>query len=123
MTATAPPDVPVRSLRDILTARERHPECPALRQQLLGEEPLELPALFAKFADGTTRGLDRLTEELEAFDASTTRRLDGLAARGWDPSTASTCSARSRLPRIRRDGPGLRSGFSTIFPATPRSRG
>ena len=81
MTATTPPDVPVRSLRDILTALERHPEWrSALRQQLLGEELLELPALFAKFAGETTRRLDLLTEELAAFKASTTRRLDGLAA-------------------------------------------
>ena len=70
MTATAPPDVPVRSLRDILTALERHPEWrTALRQQLLGEELLELPALFAKFAGETTRRLDLLT-----------RRVDDLAA-------------------------------------------
>ena len=81
MTATAPPDVPVRSLRDILTALERHPEWrTALRQQLLGEELLELPALFAKFAGETTRRLDLLTEDLAAFKASTARRLDGLAA-------------------------------------------
>ena len=95
MTATAPPDVPVRSLRDILTALERHPEWrTALRQQLLGEELLELPAVFAKFASETTRRLDLLTQdlaatnkrldvlthELAAFKATTTRRLDGLAA-------------------------------------------
>ena len=81
MTATAPPDVPVRSLRDILTALERHPEWRrALRQQLLGEELVQLPAMFAKFASETTRRLDLLTEELAAFKASTTRRLDGLAA-------------------------------------------
>ena len=81
MTATAPPDVPVRSLRDILTALERHPEWrTALRQQLLGEELLELPALFAKFAGETTRRFDLLTEDLAAFKASTARRLDGLAA-------------------------------------------
>ena len=81
MAATAPTDVPVRSLRDILTALERHPEWrTALRQQLLGEELLELPALFAKFAGETTRRLDLLTEDLAAFKASTARRLDGLAA-------------------------------------------
>ena len=44
MATTAPPDVPVRSLQDILTALQRHPEWrTALRQQLLGEELLELP--------------------------------------------------------------------------------
>ena len=81
MAATAPADVPVRSLRDILTALERHPEWrTALRQQLLGEELLELPALFAKFAGETTRRLDLLTEDLASFKASTARRLDGLAA-------------------------------------------
>ncbi len=88
-----PPDVPVRSLQDILTALQRHPEWrTALRQQLLGEELLELPALFAKFAAETTRRLDLLTQdlaatnkrldvlaqELAAFKATTTRRLDRL---------------------------------------------
>ena len=95
MATTAPPDVPVRSLQDILTALQRHPEWrTALRQQLLGEELLELPALFAKFAAETTRRLDLLTQdlaatnkrldvlaqELAAFKATTTRRLDRLAA-------------------------------------------
>ena len=76
MATTAPPDVPVRSLRDILTALERHPEWrTALRQQLLGEELLELPALFAKFAAETTRRLDLLTQNL----AATNKRLDRLA--------------------------------------------
>ena len=94
MATTAPPDVPVRSLQDILTALQRHPEWrTALRQQLLGEELLELPALFAKFAAETTRRLDLLTQdlaatnkrldvlaqELAAFKATTTRRLDRLA--------------------------------------------
>ena len=75
MTAAAPPDVPVRSLRDILTALERHPEWRnALRQQLLEEELLELPAMFAKFARETTRRLDLLTQEL----AATNKRLDVL---------------------------------------------
>ena len=65
MATTAPPDVPGRSLQDILTALERHPEWrTALRQQLLGEDLLELPALFAKFAAETTRRLDLLTQEL-----------------------------------------------------------
>ena len=65
MARTAPPDVPVRSLQDILTALERHPEWrAALRQQLLGEELLELPALFAKFAAETTRRLDLLTADV-----------------------------------------------------------
>jgi hypothetical protein len=55
----------VRSLRDILTALDRHPEWRiALRQQLLGEELLELPAMFAKFAGETTRRLDLLTDEI-----------------------------------------------------------
>lgn len=91
MAATAPTDVPVRSLRDILTALERHPEWrTALRQQLLGEELLELPALFAKFAGETTRRLDLLTEDLAAFKASTARRLDGLAADVGDVKTAIT---------------------------------
>ena len=95
MATTAPPDVPVRSLQDILTALQRHPEWrTALRQQLLGEELLELPALFAKFAAETTKRLDLLTQdlaatnkrldvltqELAAFNATTTRRLDRLAA-------------------------------------------
>ena len=95
MATTAPPDVPVRSLQDILTALQRHPEWrAALRQQLLGEELLELPALFAKFGAETTRRLDLLTQdlaatnkrldvltqELAAFKATTTRRLDRLAA-------------------------------------------
>ena len=77
MATTAPPDVPVRSLQDILTALQRHPEWrTALRQELLGEELLELPALFAKFAAETTRRLDLLTQEL----AATNKRLDRLAA-------------------------------------------
>ena len=95
MATTAPPDVPVRSLQDILTALQRHPEWrAALRQELLGEELLELPALFARFAAETTRRLDLLTQdlaatnkrldvltqELAAFKATTTRRLDLLAA-------------------------------------------
>ena len=76
MAATAPPDVPVRSLRDILTALERHPEWrTALRQQLLGEELLELPAMFAKFAGETTRRLDLLTKDLAAFKSPTASRL------------------------------------------------
>ena len=77
MATTAPPDVPVRSLQDIVTALERHPEWrTALRQQLLGEELLELPALFAKFAAETTRRLDLLTQEL----AATNKQLDRVAA-------------------------------------------
>ncbi len=77
MATTAPPDVPVRSLQDILTALEKHPEWrTALRQQLLGEELLELPALFAKFAAETTRRLDLLMQDL----AATNTRLDRLAA-------------------------------------------
>ena len=77
MATTAPPDVPVRSLQDILTALERHPEWrTALRQQLLGEELLELPAVFAKFAAETTRRLDLLTQEL----GGTNKRLDRMAA-------------------------------------------
>ena len=81
MATTALPDVPVRSLQDILTALERHPEWRnALRQQLLGEELLELPALFAKFAAETTRRLDLLTQDLTTFKETTTARLDSLAA-------------------------------------------
>ena len=77
MATTAPPDVPVRSLQDILTALERHPEWrTALRQQLLGQELLELPALFAKFAAETTRRFDLLTQEL----AATNKRLDRVVA-------------------------------------------
>ncbi len=77
MATTAPPDIPVRSLQDILTALERHPEWrAALRQQLLGEELLELPALFAKFAAETTRRLDLLTQDL----AATNKRLHQVAA-------------------------------------------
>ena len=65
MATTAPPDVPVRSLQDILTALQRHPEWrTALRQELLGEELLELPAVFAKFAVETTRRLDLLTGDV-----------------------------------------------------------
>ena len=72
-----PAHVPVRSLQDILTALQHHPEWrTALRQQLLGEELLELPVLFAKFAAETTRRLDFLTQEL----AATNKRLDRLAA-------------------------------------------
>jgi len=68
MATTAPPDVPVRSLQDILTALERHPEWrTALRQQLLGEELLELPAVFAKFAAETTRRLDLLTADVDTL--------------------------------------------------------
>ena len=68
MTTPALPDVPVRSLQDILTALQRHPEWrTALRQQLLGEELLELPALFAKFAAETTRRLDLLTGDVETL--------------------------------------------------------
>ena len=52
-------------MRDILTALEEHPEWrSALRERLLGEELIELPALFAKFAAETTRRLDLLTREL-----------------------------------------------------------
>ncbi len=81
MATTAPPDVPVRSLHDILTALQQHPEWrTALRQQLLGEELLELPALFAKFGAETTRRLDLLTQDLAAFKATTNKRLDRLAA-------------------------------------------
>lgn len=62
MATTAPANIPVQSLQDILTALERHPEWrSALRLQLLGEELLELPAMFAKFASETTRRLDLLT--------------------------------------------------------------
>ena len=78
MATTARPDVRVRSLQDILTALERHPEWrTALRQQLLGEELLELPARFATFAAETTRRLDLLTQELGA----TNKRLDRLVVR------------------------------------------
>ena len=81
MATTALPHVPVQSLQDILTALEQHPEWrTALRQQLLGDELLELPALLAKFAAETTRRLDLLTQDLAAFNATTTRRLDRLAA-------------------------------------------
>ena len=77
MAATAPSDVPVRSLQDSMTALQRHPEWrTALRQQLLGEELLELPALFAKFAAETTRRLDLLTQDL----AATNKRLDRVSA-------------------------------------------
>ena len=80
MATTAPSDVPVRSLQDILAALERHPEWrTALRHQLLGEELLELPALpalFAKFAAETTRRLDLLTQDL----AATNKRLNWVDA-------------------------------------------
>ena len=65
MATTAPRDVPVRNLQDILTALDQHPEWrTAVRQRLLGEELLELPALFAKFANETTRRLDMLTQDV-----------------------------------------------------------
>ena len=65
MATTAPRDVAVRNLQDILTALDQHPEWrTALRQRLLGEELLELPALFAKFATETTRRLDMLTQDV-----------------------------------------------------------
>ena len=70
MATTARADIPVRSLQDILTALERHPEWrTALRLQLLGEELLELPAMFAKFASETTRRLDLLTEDVATLKA------------------------------------------------------
>ena len=73
-------------------ARQHHPtsRCEACRtilnassgtgmrthwEELLGEELLELPAVFAKFAVETTRRLDLLTQDL----AATNRRLDRLA--------------------------------------------
>ena len=59
------PDLPVRSMRDIVNALARHPEWrSALRTHLLGEELIELPTLFAKFATETTRRLDLLTAEM-----------------------------------------------------------
>ena len=65
MATTALPEVRVRTLQDIQTALERHPEWrTALRQQLLGEELLELPTLFAKFATEVTRRLDRLDNDV-----------------------------------------------------------
>ena len=68
MATTAPRDVPVRNLQDILTALDQHPEWrTALRQRLLGEELLELPALFAKFARETTRRLDMLTQDVASL--------------------------------------------------------
>ena len=80
MATTALRDVPVRSLQDILTALERHPEWRnALRQQLLGEELLGLPTLFAKFAAETTRRLDLLTNDvgiLKGAHAETRARAD-----------------------------------------------
>jgi hypothetical protein len=66
-------------MQDILTALDQHPEWrTALRERLLGEELIELPAVFAKFATETTRRLDLLTRELAEFKAETTRRLDAL---------------------------------------------
>ena len=65
MATTALPEVRVRTLQDIQTALERHPEWrTALRQQLLGEELLELPTLFAKFATEVTKRLDRLDNDV-----------------------------------------------------------
>ena len=78
MTTRALPDVPVRSLQDILTALERHPEWrAALRQQLLGEELLELPALFARFASETTKRFDAVDERFDGID----KRFDGIDKR------------------------------------------
>jgi hypothetical protein len=68
MASTALPDVPVRSLQDILTALQRHPEWrTALRRELLGQELLELPGLFARFAAETTRRLDLLTADVDTL--------------------------------------------------------
>ena len=65
-SATPVPDVPIRSLQEIVNALDEHPEWRhALRQRLLGEELLALPGLFAKFAGETTRRLDLLTEQVE----------------------------------------------------------
>ena len=65
MATTALPEVRVRTLQDIQTALERHPEWrTALRQQLLGEELLELPTLFAKFATEVIRRLDSLENDV-----------------------------------------------------------
>ncbi len=66
MTTTALPDVPVRSMHDILNALDRYPEWrTALRQRLLAEELPELPAGFAKFAAETTRRFEVLTEQFD----------------------------------------------------------
>lgn len=68
-------------MQDILTALERHPEWrTALRQQLLGEELLELPRLFAKFAAETTRRLDLLNTDVDTLknDVSTLRNDVGI---------------------------------------------
>ena len=103
MATTAPPDVPVRSLQDILTALERHPEWrTALRQQLLGEELLELPALFAKFAAETTRRLDLLTQDL----AATNKRFDRLAD---DVGTL-----KSDVGTLKKDVGTLKSDVGTL---------
>ena len=68
MPTTAAADIPVRNLQDILTALERHPEWRrALRQQLLGDELLELPAVFAKFATETTRRSELLNNDVDTL--------------------------------------------------------
>ena len=104
MAATAPPDVPVRSLQDILTALERHPEWrTALRQQLLGEELLELPAMFAKFASETTRRLDllttaitRLTNDVGELKGPTPKRTPAPRSRSSPTSSTSSTDGSCR---------------------------
>ena len=105
--STSLPDVPVRSLQDILTALERHPEWrAALRQQILGEELLELPALFARFATETTRRLDVLTEDLASFKATTNERLDRL--------TADVGSLKADVGTLKADVGSLKADVGTL---------
>ena len=115
MPTTAAADIPVRSLQDILTALERHPEWrTALRQQLLGEELLELPAMFAKFASETTRRLDLLTTaitrltndvgELKGAHAEATARAEiALIADDLD-LTHRRIMPKLELKHMARDG-------------------
>ena len=115
MPTTAAADIPVRSLQDILTALEHHPEWrTALRQQLLGEELLELPAMFAKFASETTRRLDLLTTaitrltndvgELKGAHAEATARAEiALIADDLD-LTHRRIMPKLELKHMARDG-------------------
>lgn len=114
MTATAPPDVPVRSLRDILTALKPVTRSGAARcaSRCWDKSCWSCRALCAKFAGETTKGLDLPTEELEAFDASTTRRLDGLAARGWTPRQRVPVRHAHGCPAFAGMNPGRLAGQS-----------
>ena len=123
MATTPLPEVPVRSLQDILTALERHPEWrTAQLQQLLSEELLELPVLFAKFAAETTRRLDLLTNDvgiLKGARAETKAREDiAVIADELDLEYRRTIP-RLELRRLARDsGADLRDDQVKSFIAS-----